>query len=99
MNNDLKNINMVILCGGRGSRMGKLTKKIPKPMIKAGKLSIIEHKIKYYKSQGVEKFIFCLGYKASVLKKFLQKKIRKVFLVTAEQVPEFLKEYTMQKNI
>ena len=65
---------MIILCGGRGKRMGKVTDKIPKPMIKIGGKPIIEHKIKYYHSSGLNEFIFCLGYKANILKKFLLKK-------------------------
>ena len=28
---------MIIVCGGRGRRMGALTNKIPKPLIKVGK--------------------------------------------------------------
>ena len=67
---------MIILCGGRGKRMGKFTNKIPKPMIKIGGKPIIEHKIKYYQSRGLNKFIFCLGYKANILKKFLLKKTK-----------------------
>ena len=39
---------MIILCGGKGKRMGEITKKIPKPLLKVGKKTIIEHKIKYY---------------------------------------------------
>ena len=65
---------MIILCGGRGTRMGKFTKKIPKPMIKIGKKPIIEHKIRYYQSEGIQKFIFCLGYKSKILKNFLLNK-------------------------
>ena len=72
MNKKLEN-NMIILCGGRGRRLGKLTNQIPKPMVKIGNASIIEHKLKYYRSQGLKKFIFCLGYKGDLLKKFLQK--------------------------
>ena len=67
---------MIILCGGKGKRMGEITKKIPKPLLKIGKKTIIEHKIKYYQSKGVNKFIFCLGYKSKLLKKFLSKKIK-----------------------
>jgi glucose-1-phosphate cytidylyltransferase len=76
-----KNIenSMIILCGGRGKRMGEITKKIPKPMLKVGKKTIIEHKLKYYQSKGIEKFIFCLGYKSKLMKKFLLKKIKKGF--------------------
>lgn len=65
---------MIILCGGRGTRMGKITKKIPKPMVKIGNKPIIEHKIRYYLSEGIQKFIFCLGYKSKILKNFLNKK-------------------------
>ena len=72
-NKNLKN-PMIILCGGRGTRMGKITKKIPKPMIKIGKKPIIEHKIRYYQSEGIQKFIFCLGYKSKILKNFLLNK-------------------------
>ena len=33
--------NMIILCGGRGKRMGKITDNIPKPLLKVGKDPII----------------------------------------------------------
>jgi glucose-1-phosphate cytidylyltransferase len=67
---------MIILCGGRGRRMGEITKKIPKPMLKIGKKTIIEHKIEYYQSKGVNKYIFCLGYKSDLLKNFLSRKVK-----------------------
>tara|TARA_B100000767_G_C19722789_1_gene518074 strand:+ start:839 stop:1543 length:705 start_codon:yes stop_codon:yes gene_type:complete len=70
----LKN-KMIIVCGGRGSRMGKITSTIPKPLIKIGKEPLIQHKIKYYNSEGIQNFIFCLGYKADQLKKYLKYKV------------------------
>ena len=71
--NNIKS-KMIILCGGKGKRMGKVTKNIPKPMIKIGKYTIIEHKIKYYQSEGINDYIFCLGYKSKKLMNFLKKK-------------------------
>ena len=65
---------VIILCGGRGKRMGRLTNSLPKPLIKVGKIPIIEHKLRYYKSQGLNNFIFCLGYKSKQLKSYLKKK-------------------------
>ena len=65
---------MIILCGGRGKRMGYITKNIPKPMVKVGKIPILEHKINYYKSKGFNNFIFCTGYKSNVIQNFLKKK-------------------------
>ena len=41
---------ILILCGGRGKRLGNITKKIPKPLVKIGKIPIIEHKLNYYKN-------------------------------------------------
>lgn len=72
-----KKPQMLILCGGRGKRMGKITNTIPKPLIRIGNQSIIEHKIRYYKSQGIKEYIFCLGYKSKKMKSFLQRKVSK----------------------
>ncbi len=68
---------ILILCGGRGKRMGKFTLKTPKPLIKVGKSPILKHKINYYKSQGFKKLTFCIGYKANIMKKFLKKNFQK----------------------
>ena len=43
-------MKIVILCGGLGSRLGKITKKIPKPMVKVGKIPIVEHIMNFYSS-------------------------------------------------
>ena len=69
----MNNIRILILCGGKGKRMEKYTKKIPKPMVRVGKIPIIQHKINYYKSQGFKNLVFCVGYKANKLKNFLKK--------------------------
>ena len=68
---------IIILCGGKGKRLGIITKKIPKPLVKVGKLTIIEHKLNFYKKQGLENFVFCVGYKSKMLKKFLREKCKK----------------------
>ena len=96
---NIKN-SMIILCGGRGKRMGEITKKIPKPMLKIGKKSIIEHKLQYYQSKGIEKFIFCLGYKSKLLKKFLLKKIKKgLFDIKGPNVGILKRIFFVKKHI
>ena len=82
---------MIIVCGGRGKRMGKITKNVPKPMIKIGNKPLIEHKIKYYETQGINRFIFCLGYKSKILKKFLIKKTNNSIFDDAGLKPGILK--------
>ena len=74
--NSLKT-KIIILCGGRGKRLGDIAKQIPKPLIRVGKISIIEHKLNYYKKQGLEDFVFCIGHKGNILKKFIKKKCKK----------------------
>ena len=60
----------VILAGGKGTRFGEATKKIPKPMIKIGNKPIIWHIIKYLSSQGIKQFIICTGYKEKIIRKY-----------------------------
>tara|TARA_B100000963_G_scaffold41570_1_gene30948 strand:+ start:39702 stop:40409 length:708 start_codon:yes stop_codon:yes gene_type:complete len=64
----MKNLPLVILAGGLGTRLSELTKKIPKPLIKIGNKPIIHHIIDHYAYYGVREFIICVGYKK---KKFL----------------------------
>ena len=58
----LRNTKIIILCGGRGQRLGEITNNIPKPLVKLGEKSILEHKLDYYKSQHLNDYIFCIIY-------------------------------------
>ena len=71
-------MKVVILCGGKGTRLGFETKIIPKPMTKIDKDPIILHIINYYIKFGYNDFILALGYKGSIIKKFF-KKNKKIF--------------------
>lgn len=94
----MKNVKMIILCGGRGKRMGRITNTLPKPMIKIGKRSILEHKIKYYQSQNLKKFIFCLGYKSSLVKHFIKKKVKNSIFHDGGLKPGILKRIYLVRN-
>jgi glucose-1-phosphate cytidylyltransferase len=69
---NIPNIPAVILCGGKGTRMGPLTKELPKPLINIGGKPILWHIMKIYASQGVNNFILCLGYKGDKIKEYFQ---------------------------
>ena len=43
-----KNTSLVILCGGKGKRLGNITKKIAKPLIRINNKPFIEYLIKFY---------------------------------------------------
>jgi len=65
-------MDAVILAGGRGSRLGSLTKSTPKPMIKIGGKPILWHILQILDAYGIKNFIICLGYKGNVIKEYLK---------------------------
>ncbi len=71
-------MKVVILCGGKGTRLGFETKIIPKPMAKIDKDPIILHIINYYKKFGYNDFILALGYKGSIIRKYFKSKHKKL---------------------
>ena len=60
---ELNKIPLVILAGGKGTRITEYSQTIPKPMIRIGIKPIIKHIIDYYKFFGVKNFIIASGYK------------------------------------
>ncbi len=75
-----KNIRTaIILCGGRGTRLGLITKKIPKSLVKIKGKPIIWYILKMLKKNNFNHFILPTGYKADLLEKYLRKDIFKSF--------------------
>jgi len=54
---------VMILCGGKGTRLRDVTEMLPKPMVPIGEQPIVWHIMKCYAAFGVRRFILCLGYK------------------------------------
>ena len=63
-------MQLVILAGGKGSRISEETIFRPKPLIEIGNMPIIWHIMKYYSCFGVNEFIICCGYKGYLMKEF-----------------------------
>jgi dTDP-glucose pyrophosphorylase len=63
---------VVIMAGGLGSRLGELTKDIPKPMLKIGDKPILERIIMTFKDAGYNKFIICVNYKSEIIKDYFK---------------------------
>jgi glucose-1-phosphate cytidylyltransferase len=53
---------VVILCGGRGTRLQEHTSSIPKPLVEIGGRPIVWHVIQIYAAQGFERFVLATGY-------------------------------------
>lgn len=63
---------LVVMAGGKGTRLGKFTKKIPKPMLKIKNKPILEHLIDRSKRQGVYNYILAVNHLSSVIKKYFK---------------------------
>ena len=63
-------MKVVILCGGKGTRLREKTDMIPKPMVSIGGRPILWHIMKIYSSFGFNEFVLALGYKSEVIKQY-----------------------------
>ncbi len=63
-------MQVVILCGGRGTRMGRESEILPKPMVPVGERPILWHIMKYYAHWGHRDFVLCLGYKGEIIRDY-----------------------------
>lgn len=61
----------VILCGGSGTRLGQLGKKIPKTLVKIHSKPIIWYILKILKKNSFNHFILPIGFKGDQIKKFI----------------------------
>lgn len=61
---------VVILCGGRGTRLQEHTREIPKPLVEIGGLPIVWHVIQLYAVQGFRRFILATGYRGELVERF-----------------------------
>ena len=65
-----KDIPVVILSGGLGTRLREQTEFMPKPMVPIGTRPILWHIMKIYSHYGFKRFIICLGYKGEIIKEY-----------------------------
>jgi glucose-1-phosphate cytidylyltransferase len=63
-------MKVVILAGGRGTRLSEETHSIPKPMVAIGGRPILWHIMRHYASFGLKDFVVACGYKGYVIKEY-----------------------------
>jgi glucose-1-phosphate cytidylyltransferase len=52
----------VVLCGGKGTRLGPAFENVPKPLLPVGDHPILWHILKIYGAQGFRDFLLCVGH-------------------------------------
>lgn len=63
-------MKVVILAGGRGTRISEESIVKPKPMVEIGDNPILWHIMKIYSYYGFHDFIICCGYKGHMIKEY-----------------------------
>ena len=66
------NLPVVIMAGGKGTRMKPLTNVIPKPLIPMGEKTIIETIIDQFMDAGCDDFHLSVNYKAEIIKHYFE---------------------------
>jgi len=63
-------MKLVILCGGKGTRISEESVLKPKPLVEIGQMPIIRNIMKIYSFFGINEFIICCGYKGYLIKEY-----------------------------
>ncbi|MBI3331717.1 glucose-1-phosphate cytidylyltransferase [Candidatus Peregrinibacteria bacterium] len=63
-------MNVLILCGGKGSRMREESEFKPKPLVEVGGRPVLWHIMKLYAHHGFRDFVLALGYKGNLIKEY-----------------------------
>ena len=66
-------MKIIILCGGKGTRISEESKKIPKPMVKIGTKPILVHIMNFYRYYGFDDFVLAAGYKQNIIRNYFKK--------------------------
>ncbi len=63
-------MKVVILAGGKGTRISEESRLRPKPMVEIGGKPILWHIMRQYASFGFQEFVVCCGYKGHMIKEY-----------------------------
>ena len=81
-------IDVVLLCGGFGTRLKTVVHDRPKPMAEINDRPFLDILIDYVSDYGFKRFILCTGHKGDVIRKYYEaKNTQKIFLFSEEKEP------------
>ena len=65
-------VPLIVMAGGKGSRLEPFTKVLPKPLVPLNGKPIIEHIINSFINVGINRVILTINYKARIMKAFFE---------------------------
>ena len=57
----------IILCGGKGTRLGPLGERIPKTLLPLGGKPCLQHIVENYGGKGYREFVLCIGHRGEMI--------------------------------
>ncbi len=67
---DLVGVPVVIMAGGKGTRLYPYTKILPKPLIPIGEIPIVERVMDYFNNYGIDEFFMTVNYKKNMIQSY-----------------------------
>ena len=67
---ELVELQVAVLMGGMGSRLGQQTANIPKPLLPINGTPFFEYELKLLLKAGFRKFVFLVGYRAHMIEEY-----------------------------
>lgn len=78
----------IILAGGLGTRLRSVLPELPKCMAPVNEKPFLGYVINYFQKEGIEKFIFSLGYKSQLIEKFIRSEFSAIdYSFSTEETP------------
>lgn len=88
MKNKLNEIDVLILCGGIGSRLAKVVNDRPKPMAEINHQPFLDILIDSFTSFGLRRFVLCTGYMSKVIQDYYSHRSDSLeFVISHEHTP------------
>jgi len=83
----LAETDVVILCGGLGTRLGATLADKPKALAPVGDRTFLDILIKHLARHGAKRFILCIGHKADAIERHLHGDEQREIVFSREQTP------------
>jgi glucose-1-phosphate cytidylyltransferase len=65
-------VKVILLAGGRGTRLAEETATLPKPMVEIGGRPLLFHLMQYYATYGFKHFLVACGYRGEIIKDYFR---------------------------